>query len=123
MKILLIDDDQEFTSLLKMELEDMGHPTDIANDGITGEKMALIHSYDLIILDLMLPGKNGYAICNSIRKTHLEIPVLMISSLDSKEEKAEGFSKGINDFLTKPFSFDDLYNKIIVLDNEYQDHS
>ncbi len=121
MRILLIDDDQELTSLLKMELEDMGHPTDTANNGFVGENKALVNTYDLIILDLMLPGKDGHSICQSLRKKHFGIPILMISSLDSKEEKAEGFSEGINDFLTKPFSFDDLYNKILVLDNEYQD--
>jgi DNA-binding response OmpR family regulator len=123
MKILLIDDDQEFTSFLKMELEDMGHPTDVSHDGILGEKMALTNSYDLIILDLMLPGKDGHTICKNIRNYHVGIPVLMISSMDSKEEKAAGFSEGINDFMTKPFSFDELYNKIIVLDNEYQHQS
>jgi DNA-binding response OmpR family regulator len=123
MKILLIDDDQEFTSFLKMELEDMGHPTDTAFNGFVGENKALINPYDLIILDLMLPGQDGHSICKRLREKHFGIPILMISSLDSKEEKSLGFSEGINDFMTKPFSFDDLYNKIICLDNEYHGKS
>ena len=119
MKILLIDDDQEFTSLLKMELEEKGHQADTSDNGIIGENKALIYPYDLIILDLMLPGKDGHLICRSLREKHFETPILMISSLDSKEEKEAGFSEGINAFMTKPFSFNDLYDKIVVLYNEH----
>ena len=98
MKILLIDDDQEFASLLKMELEDMGHPTDTANNGYVGENKALINPYDLIILDIMLPGKDGHSICQNIRQKHIDMPILMISSLDSKEEKTAGFLGEIKQF-------------------------
>ncbi len=120
MKILLVDDDQELTSFLSMELEDMGHFIEVANDGISGEDLALKKPYDVIILDLMLPGTDGYNICQNIREHRIMTPVLMISSLDSNKDKKAGFSAGANEYMAKPFQFDELYDKIILLDNKHR---
>ena len=90
MKILLVDDDQELTSFLSMELEDMGHFIEVANDGISGKDLALKKPYDVIILDLMLPGTDGHSICRNLRENHVITPVLMISSLNSNKEIQAG---------------------------------
>jgi DNA-binding response OmpR family regulator len=123
MKILLVDDDQELTNLLKMELEDFGHNIDISYDGISGLDFALKNAYDMIILDLMLPGADGHTICRTIRRHNIPTPVLMISSLDSASEKATGHKAGADDYLVKPFQFEVLYNKIIMLDNKHRQES
>jgi DNA-binding response OmpR family regulator len=119
MKILLVDDDQEFTSLLRMELEGLGHYIDTANDGIFGRNLAENNRYDVIILDLMLPGADGRTVCKDIRQQNIHTPVLIISSLDSKEEKTAGLKAGANDYMVKPFRFKELYNNILRLKREY----
>ena len=123
MKLLLVDDDQELTSLLEIELREQGHEVDTASEGITGVKLALKNSYDVIVLDLMLPGIHGHSICKTLRHNHIETPVLMISALDSVEEIETGFSSGISDYMVKPFSFEALYQKIIALNQEFKRHS
>jgi len=121
MYLLLVDDDVGFTSLFRMELEDQGHRTDIAFNGFDGSSLALKNKYDVIILDLMLPGMNGLHICRKLRKHGVETPVLLISSLDSREEEKAGISAGADAFLGKPFTFEELYRKIIMLDRKHRE--
>ena len=123
MYLLLVDDDQGFTSLLQMELENQGHRTDIAFNGFDGSSLALKNRYDVIILDLMLPGMNGFHICRKLRKHGVETPVLLISSLNSREEEAAGISAGADAFLGKPFNFEELHHKLIMLDRKYRHSS
>lgn len=120
MNLLLVDDDQELTILLKMELEDLGHSVDTAFSGFEGRGLVLKNHYDVIILDLMLPGMNGHKICKELRKNSIDSPVIMISSLDSKDERQAGLSAGANEFMAKPFRFEDFYNKIIRLDRDHK---
>jgi DNA-binding response OmpR family regulator len=115
MRILIIDDDKELTTLLKMELEDFHHQVFIANDGTIGEEMAMENEYDVIVLDVMLPGTDGYLICKALRKNSVKVPVLMISSLDSSLEERAGFIAGANDYLIKPFEFEEFHKKIMFL--------
>jgi DNA-binding response OmpR family regulator len=122
MYLLLVDDDQEFTSLLKMELEDQGYQLDVAFNGFDGSSLALKNPYDVIILDLMLPGMNGLHICRKLRKHRVQVPVLMISSLDSREEENAGISAGADAFLGKPFRFEELQHKIIMLDRKHKNN-
>jgi len=115
MKILIIDDDKELTGLLKMGLEDFHHQVYIANDGVIGEEMAMKNEYDVIVLDVMLPGADGYMVCKTLRKNSVKVPVLMISSLDSPLEERAGFIAGADDYQIKPFEFEEFHKKIMFL--------
>lgn len=115
MKFLIVDDDQGLALLLKMELEDQGHQVDTASNGFDGKSLSMNKRYDLIILDLMLPGMNGRQICQELRKHHHPTPVMIMSALDSTDEKEACLSAGANDFMTKPFLFEEFYHKVLLL--------
>jgi len=106
-----------------MELEDLGHHVDTAFNGIDGRGFGLKNQYDVIILDLMLPGMNGHDICQELRKNNIDTPVIMISALDSRDESKAGLSVGANEFMIKPFRFEDFYNKIIMLVRDHRANS
>lgn len=114
MRILIIDDDQELTAYLKLALEDFHHQIDVAHDGIIGEQMALENDYDIILLDVMLPGANGFLICKTLRHNGVKIPILMLTSLETSQEEVTGYIAGATDYLIKPIDFDLLYKKIIA---------
>jgi DNA-binding response OmpR family regulator len=115
MKILLIDDDSEISALIKIELEDYNHIVDVAYDGIAGENMIRENNYDLIIMDVLMPGMDGCTLCKKIRHI-VKAPILMITSLDLIEDRVRGFSCGADDYLTKPFRFHELMNRIDALE-------
>ena len=123
MKLLVVDDDQELAMLLKMQLEDLGNRVDTSSNGIKGFKLAVGNDYDVIVMDLMLPGMNGLQICEALRKKWVNTPVIMISALDSRDEKVKGLASGADEFLVKPFSLDDLYTRIVVLDRIHNNRS
>ena len=111
MKILLIDDNKEFTWILKNGLEGKNYTVDVAYDGIVGEKMAMGKKYDIIILDIILPGINGFELCKEIRN-RINTPVLIMTSLNMIGERARGFRVGADDYLVKPFSIKELISRI-----------
>jgi DNA-binding response OmpR family regulator len=115
MKILIVDDDQQMTSFMKLGLEDYNHEVDIANDGIKGKKLALKNKYDLIILDVVLPGMDGFELCRKIRY-HVKSPILMVTSLDMIEDRVCGYNCGADDYLPKPFFFQELLYRINALE-------
>ena len=112
MKVLLVEDDLEISSFVQLGLEDNDNAIDVAYDGIRGEELALGNKYDIIILDVMLPGQTGFEICKKIRKNNIKTPVLIVTSLTSPEEKTKAFAVGANDFLLKPFNFKELRKRI-----------
>ena len=118
MELLLVDDDQGLAFLLKLELEDQGHHVDTASNGWDGTRMGLRNHYDVIILDLMIPGMNGRQVCRELKKNKVRTPVLIMSALDSTDEIEACLSAGAYDFLPKPFLFDDLYEKILLITTE-----
>ena len=120
MELLLVEDDQGFAFLLKMGLEDQGHHVDMASNGFDAKSMSLRNHYDIIILDLMLPGINGRQICRVLKKNHIDTPILMMSALDSPDEIEACMSVGASDFLGKPFLFEDLYHKLLLIDKDYR---
>jgi DNA-binding response OmpR family regulator len=120
MNLLLVDDDQDLTILLKMKLEDQGHQVDTAFNGLDGKGLGLKNQYDVIILDLMLPGMNGHQICKELRINRVKSPVMIITALDSKDEREAGVSAGANDFMVKPFRFEDFYIKVVMLDSAHR---
>src|SRR5664279_2683464 len=115
MKILLVEDDPKISSFVKIGLESNDCIVDIAYDSIIGEKLAFTRKYDVIILDVVIPGISGFDLCKKIRNNNNLTPVIMLTSLDSVEDKLTGFDCGADDYLVKPFSFQELYARIKAL--------
>lgn len=116
MKILLIEDDPDIASNVGQFFEAKGHSIDFAYDGNTGLELALKHHFDIIILDLMLPNKDGIEVATEFR-THssLYTPILMLTARDSIEDKLTGFNSGADDYLVKPFSLRELEARCLIL--------
>ena len=115
MRVLLIEDDVTITRLLKEGLEDEAYAVDIAHDGSEGYRTAAADDYDVIILDIMLPGMNGYEVCRALRNDGNKTPILMLTARDAKRDIVEGLDAGADDYLAKPFSFDVLLARIRAL--------
>ncbi len=113
MRILLIEDEENITSFIKKGLEEEYYTVDIAETGSDGLNLAMSNEYDLIILDIMLPGKiNGIALCKRLREIGIKIPILMLTALDSVDNKVEGLESGADDYMTKPFAFVELLARV-----------
>lgn len=115
MRILVVEDNKHLSDSLRMTLEDDGHVIDIAYDGVDGEEMALMSSYDIIILDIMLPEKDGLDVCRDLRNKHINTPVLMLTARDALEDRVRGLDSGEDDYLVKPFEVDELRARIRAL--------
>lgn len=115
MKILVIEDEPQVIDFLRKGLTEKGYEVEIAFDGQTGERLALKGVFDLIILDLVLPYLNGYELCKRIRERGLDIPILMLTALSATSDKVSGFDAGADDYLVKPFEFDELLARIKAL--------
>jgi two-component system copper resistance phosphate regulon response regulator CusR len=115
MKILLVEDDPKIASFIKIGLESYDYLIDNAYDSIIGEKLAFSRKYDVIILDVVIPGISGFDLCKKIRNNKNFTPVIMLTSLDSVEDKLTGFECGADDYLVKPFSFQELFARIKAL--------
>jgi two-component system, OmpR family, copper resistance phosphate regulon response regulator CusR len=115
MKILLVEDDPKIASFIKIGLESYDYLIDNAYDSAMGEKFALSKKYDVIILDVVIPGISGFDLCKKIRNNNILTPVIMLTSLDSVEDKLTGFDCGADDYLVKPFSFQELFARIKAL--------
>jgi len=115
MKVLMVEDDTEIASFVKRGLEADGFRVDLAFDGVQGLFMATEYSYDLIVLDLMLPGKNGFVVCSELRAAEVWTPVLMLTAKDGDLDEAEALDTGADDYLTKPFSFPVLIARLHAL--------
>ena len=105
MRVLVVDDEVDLSESLRRGLTNEGFVVDVANDGGTGAWLAQENPYDVIVLDLMLPGKNGYTILKEIRAAKNWTPVLMLTAKDGEYDEADAFDLGADDYLTKPFSF------------------
>ncbi len=115
MKVLLVEDDQKISSFVKIGLESNDCIVDIAFDSIIGEKLAFSRKYDIMILDVVIPGVSGFELCRKIRNKNILTPIIMLTSLDSVEDKLTGFDCGADDYLLKPFSFQELLARIKAL--------
>lgn len=115
MKILLVEDDQKISSFVKIGLESNDCFVDIAYDSTIGEKLAFSKKYDVIILDVVIPGITGFDLCKKIRNKNILTPIIMLTSLDSVEDKLTGFDFGADDYMVKPFSFQELLARIKAL--------
>lgn len=111
-KILLVEDDRDISHLVKLHLEDEGYSVDIAADGIGGLAMAQGQAYDLVVLDLMLPGMDGLEICRRLRGETDYVPILMLTAKASEIDRIVGLELGADDYLTKPFSVRELVARV-----------
>ena len=114
-RILVVEDERNLVSYLKASLEDEGFSVDVAEDGDTGLEMALGGSYDALTLDVMLPGMNGYAVCDALREAGVATPVLMLTAKDGEYDEADALDIGADDFLRKPFSLVVLVARVRAL--------
>src|SRR5918994_780909 len=104
-RVLVVEDEQKVAAAVKRGLEAEGYAVDIALDGVDGLWMATEHDYDAIVLDIMLPGKNGYQVCAALREAGNWTPVLMLTAKEGEYDEAEALDTGADDYLRKPFSF------------------
>lgn len=116
MKILLIEDDAPIRKVIKRGLEeDHLYTVDTAADGLTGLEMATSDDYSAIILDLMLPGIDGWSICEKLRAKRISTPILMLTARDTVQDRVRGLELGADDYLPKPFDFDELLARVRAL--------
>lgn len=115
MKLLIIEDAPRLRTMLTQSLTRLGHAVDVAEDGIEGEMMARSNFYEAIVLDRMLPGKEGLDVLRDLRRDHIKTPILLLTALDAIEEKVRGFGTGADDYLTKPFALAELIARLEAL--------
>jgi DNA-binding response OmpR family regulator len=112
MRILVIEDELKVARFLKKGLESEGYEVETASDGKTGEKLARLEAYDLILLDVLLPKKGGFEILRDLRKDEIRTPILMLTARSTTEDIVGGLDQGADDYLTKPFAFTELLARI-----------
>ena len=114
MKILIVEDEVGIADFLKQGLEEEGYTVLVAYDGEAGLALALEQKVNVILLDWMLPKMNGIDICKAIRKANIQTPILFLTARDTVQETIEGLKAGANDYIKKPFSFDELIERIKI---------
>lgn len=112
MRILVVEDENKIGALIKRGLKEEGYAVDLAHDGIEGEFLASTNQYDLIILDVMLPKMDGISLCRSLRSKKVSIPIIMVTAKDSVADKVRGLDSGADDYITKPFAFEEMLARI-----------
>jgi DNA-binding response OmpR family regulator len=115
MRILIVDDDRRLCGIIKRGLLEEAYAVDAAYDGEEGEYLAEVSAYDLIILDIMLPIKNGIEICQELRTKRVNTPILMLTAKDTVEDRVRGLDTGADDYLVKPFAFSELLARVRAL--------
>jgi two-component system OmpR family response regulator len=115
MKLLLIEDDSKIAAAVKRGLEAEGFAVEVAADGDHGLWLATEGGFDLVVLDIMLPGRNGYLVCAELRRAGSQLPILMLTAKDGELDEAEGLDTGADDYLVKPFSFPVLVARVRAL--------
>ncbi len=115
MKILIVEDNRRLCSILKRGFTDEGYVVDTAYDGEEGEYLALDGSYDIIILDILLPRKDGIEVCQAVRSNRVNTPILLLTAKDDVESKVRGLDSGADDYVVKPFAFSELVARIRAL--------
>ena len=115
MRLLVIEDEVKLAQYLHKGLSENGHVVDIARDGIEGRRLATGGDYDLVLLDLMLPGIDGFGVLSAIRAANRRLPVLMLTARDKVEDRVRGLEQGADDYLVKPFAFSELLARVGAL--------
>lgn len=115
MNLLILEDDKTLSEDLQHQFQAAGFVTEAAYDGSIGERLALRTAYDCILLDVNMPGKNGFALAQSLRQHDVRTPILMLTAFGEIEDKLAGFESGVDDYVTKPFFFKELLARVKVL--------
>ncbi len=115
MRILVIEDEVKIAQFIKRGLKEEGYAVDVANDGEEGHFMLSSNEYDAIILDLMLPKIDGLTLCRTLRKEGNQTPIIMLTAKDTVKDKVKGLDSGADDYLPKPFAFEELLARVRVL--------
>jgi DNA-binding response OmpR family regulator len=115
MRLLIVEDNPRLRSSLKLSLEDSGYVCDAAIDGVEGQELAEVTPYDAIILDIMLPRRDGLEVCRNLRQQRLRTPILLLTARDAVEDRVKGLDSGADDYLVKPFSLDELEARLRAL--------
>jgi DNA-binding response OmpR family regulator len=115
LNILLVEDEKKIADILRKGLTEHQYHVDVAYDGLVGQKVFDAHEFHLVILDLNLPGLNGYELCKHIRNRNEKIPVIMLTALSTTDDKIQGFEAGADDYIIKPFDFKELLVRIKAL--------
>jgi DNA-binding response OmpR family regulator len=114
MKILVVEDEAGIARFIKQGLEEEGYQVEVASDGVLGLNQATANQYDLLLLDWMLPGKSGLEICQQLRAANDQTPILFLTAKDTLQSTIEGLQAGANDYIKKPFHFEELLERIKV---------
>jgi DNA-binding response OmpR family regulator len=112
MRILVVDDDRRLCAVIKRGLLEEAYAVDLAYDGEEGEYLGEVNPYDLIILDIMLPNKDGIEVCRELRAKKVNTPILMLTAKDTVEDRVKGLDTGADDYLVKPFAFNELLARV-----------
>jgi DNA-binding response OmpR family regulator len=115
MRLLLVEDNQRLRTSIKLSLEESGYVLDEAEDGLEGEELAELTPYDAIILDIMLPRRDGLEVCRNLRRKHLRTPIIMLTARDTVDDRVKGLDSGADDYLIKPFSMNELNARLRAL--------
>ncbi|MEM1353268.1 MAG: response regulator transcription factor [Planctomycetota bacterium] len=115
MRILVVEDSPKMAGALEMGLSEHGFAVDVSHSGFDGEEMAANNSYDCLVLDLMLPDQDGLAVCKNLRRRGIKTPILMLTALSGTSDKVSGLDSGADDYLVKPFDFDELVARLRAL--------
>jgi len=122
-RILIAEDEPKLSQIIQEELTRKGYQADVAYDGAVAEKMFSQHSYHLVLLDINLPYKNGLALCKEFREKNSQIPIIMLTALGEIQDKVDAFNLGADDYIVKPFHFDELLARIRVFLKRADNHS
>jgi DNA-binding response OmpR family regulator len=112
MRILVIEDEKRVADLVKRDLEDQDYSVELSFDGAAGRSLALQNNYDIIIMDIVLPGIDGITLCKDLRRVKPDIPIIMLTALGAIDDKVEGLDAGADDYLVKPIDFRELHARI-----------
>ncbi len=115
MKVLLIEDDPRVSAFIKKGLEEQGYDVEAAYDGVYGTKLALENFHDVIILDIILPERNGIEVLRQIRKENPAVPILMLTALGEPDDRVKGLNAGADDYVVKPFNFKELLARVAAM--------
>lgn len=114
-KILLAEDESKLAKAIQAELTRVGYDVDVAENGLEADRMFMENDYSMALLDINLPGKNGMALCNDFRKRSANMPIVMLTAVGEIHDKVAAFNIGADDYLVKPFHFDELFARLKVL--------
>jgi DNA-binding response OmpR family regulator len=115
MYILLVEDERRLAQVVRRVLEEEGHTVDLAHDGEEGLAMATDGSHDVIVLDILLPAMDGFEVCRALRRDRMDTPVLLLTALDGIDDRVRGLDAGADDYLPKPFAFQELLARLRAL--------